>query len=175
MRKGKWNLFGNANYNYRENKSDLSLDRKFYDVNGDVASRSLSHSVFDGRNNNYGLKLGVDYYADKKNVFGVVLNGFAFWGYPQNRSTQTIYRPDGSIEATLNSNIPNESRFFNGSGNFNYKHTFDSTGRELSVDLDYVGYKNVTETLMFTDIYDGDNVKTGTLNLTGNIPSTISI
>ena len=32
------------------------------------------------RNNNHTLKIGMDYYADKKNVFGVVLNGFGFFG-----------------------------------------------------------------------------------------------
>jgi outer membrane receptor protein involved in Fe transport len=177
-RKGKINLFGNYSYNYREGKSDLEIDRKFFEKNGALNSTSASTNEFSLRNNNYTLKVGLDYYADKKNVIGVVLNGFAFFGRPRPTATQTIYRPDGSVESLLKSYTTNKITFYNYSANVNYKHTFDSTGREFTADLDYIGYSNGTKSLLTTDIYDGANLngpKVGNLTLSGDIPGIINI
>ena len=63
----------------------------------------------------------------------------------QTRGTEnltTIYRPDGTVNSQLLTlSTPND--YWNEfSGNANLKHTFDSTGRELTVDLDYSKYNN---------------------------------
>ncbi|MEO5683278.1 MAG: TonB-dependent receptor [Chitinophagaceae bacterium] len=175
-RKGKLNLFGNYNYNYREGKSDMELSRKFFEKNGDLNSVSNSVTQFNMRNNNHTLKVGMDYYADKKNVFGVVLNGFGFFGSPTPLSTQIISLPDGRVQSVLKSSTANDLTFYNYSGNFNYKHVFDTTGTELTADLDYIGYSNVSKSLLITDVYDGvSGGKTGNLTLRGDIPSEINI
>ncbi|MBC7848767.1 MAG: TonB-dependent receptor, partial [Chitinophagaceae bacterium] len=174
-RKGKLNLFGNYNYNYREGRSDMTMERKFYEKNGTLNSISNSNTEFNGLNNNHTVKLGLDFYADKKNVFGIVLNGFGFWGFPKPVSTQTISAPDGSVESVLKSITTNNLTFFNYSSNLNYKHTFDSTGRELTVDFDYIGYSNKSETVLRTDVYDGAGNNTGRLMLRGDIPGVINI
>ncbi len=175
-RKGKVNLFGNYNFNYREGKSDLQIDRKFFEKNGDLNSLSSSLTETNMRNNNHTLKIGLDYYADKKNVFGIVLNGFGFFGRPMPFSTQTIYLPNGSIQSVLRSVTTNQLNFFNYAGNFNYKHTYDTSGTELTADLDYLGYNNGSKSLLVTDVFDGaSGSKTGNLTLRGNIPSIINI
>jgi outer membrane receptor protein involved in Fe transport len=175
-RKGKWNLFANYNYNYREGKGMLDLTRRFFEKDGSLNSTSSSVTDFNFRNNNQTLKVGFDYYANKKNIFGVVLNGFGFFGRPAPYSLQAISRPDGSIESVLESNTINRNNFFNYSANFNYKHTFDSTGRELTADVDYVGYANNVKTSLVTTIYDGYGGNTlGHLTLLGDIPGFINI
>ncbi|MEP6725996.1 MAG: outer membrane beta-barrel family protein, partial [Bacteroidota bacterium] len=175
-RKGKLNLFGNYNFNYREGKADLLIDRKFFNKDGSLNSYSNSATEMNMRNNNHTLKIGIDYYADKKNVFGVVLNGFGFFGKPAPFSTQTIYLPDGTVQSILKSYTTNKLTFWNYSGNFNYKHTFDTLGTELTADLDYIGYSNGSKSLLVTDVYDGTTGgKTGNLTLKGNIPSIINI
>ncbi len=174
-RKGKLNLFGNYNYNYREGKSDLELTRKFFEKNGDLNSTSSSITYFNFRNNNHTLKVGFDYYADKNNVFGVVLNGFGFFGRPRPNSTQTIMLPDGTIQSVLRSATTNKLTFFNYSSNFNYKHTFDTLGTELTADLDYIGYSNGSKSLLITDVFDVNGVKKGNLTLQGDIPGIINI
>ncbi|HEX2684632.1 MAG TPA: outer membrane beta-barrel protein, partial [Ferruginibacter sp.] len=174
-RKGKWNLFGNYNYNYREGNGSLDLTRRFFEKDGSLNSTSATMTNFDFRNNNQTLKLGFDYYANKKNVFGIVMNGFGFFGRPLPYSLQTISRADGSTEQTLESRNTNKNNFFNYSANFNYKHTFDSTGRELTVDFDYIGYNNHAKTTLYTDIYDAGNNALGHLTLFGDIPGVINI
>lgn len=175
-RKGKWNLFGNYNFNYREGKGTLDLTRRFYNKDASLNSLSQSHSDFNFRNSNHTVKAGFDYYADKKNIFGIVLNGFGFFGRPTPLSTQAISLPDGTIQSVLESITTNKLNNFNYSANLNYKHTFDSTGRELSADLDYIGYTNSNKTTLVTDAYDnygGNNL--GTLTLKGDIPAIINI
>jgi len=175
-RKGKLNLFGNYNFNYREGKADLEIDRKFFNSDGSLNSSSYSTTEMNMRNNNHTLKIGMDYYADKKNVFGVVVNGFGFFGRPRPFSTQTISLPDGSVQSVLKSYTTNKLTFWNYSGNFNYKHTFDTSGTELTADLDYIGYSNGSKSLLVTDVFDGaTGDKSGNLTLQGNIPSIINI
>jgi iron complex outermembrane receptor protein len=174
-RKGKVNLFGNFNYNYREGKGELEFTRKFYEKTGQLNSISESYTAFNFRNNNYTAKIGADLYADKKNVFGIVLNGFAFFGRPQPLSAQVIKSPDGTIESSLNSSTVNKLSFYNYSGNVNYKHSFDSAGRELTADLDYIGYSNGSKSVLVSDFYDGTGVKQGNLTLRGDIPGDINI
>lgn len=175
-RKNKINLFGNYNANYREGKGALDINRRLYEKDGSLNSTSISATNFKFRNNNHTLKVGMDYYADKKNIFGIVLNGFAFFGRPVQPVEQAIIRPDGTVESVLESITFFRNNFFNYSANFNYKHLFDSAGREFTVDLDYVGYTNASKNTLTTlvrDDYHG-NV-TGKLVLRGDLPSTINI
>ncbi|WP_205511348.1 TonB-dependent receptor [Longitalea arenae] len=174
-RKGKWNLFANYNYNYREGRGSLELDRRFFEKDGSLNSTSFTNTQFIGRNNNQTIKAGFDYYANKKNVIGVALTGFGFFGRPYPTSSQTIFRPDGSIESVLESRIANRNNFFNYSANINYKHTFDSTGHELTADIDYIGYLNSARNTLYTSIYDNNGGALGGLTLSGDIPGLINI
>ncbi|OQP53326.1 hypothetical protein A4D02_21755 [Niastella koreensis] len=174
-RKGKWNLFGNYNYNYRENSGALDLTRRFYEKDGSLNSTSFTHTDFNFRNNNHTLKMGFDYYANKKNVIGIVMSGFGFFGRPTPTSNQVISQPDGSTESVLLSNNYNKNDFYNYSANINYKHSFDSSGRELTVDLDYMGYTNSAKNTLYTYIYDGMGNNLGNLTLYGDIPGVINI
>ncbi|HEY4150428.1 MAG TPA: TonB-dependent receptor [Chitinophagaceae bacterium] len=173
--KGKVNLFGSANYNHNEGKSDLVLTRNFFDKTGALNAVSNGVTKFNFGNNNYTLKTGIDYYADKKNVFGVVFTGFAFFGHPTPNSTQTLSNPDGSVQSVLQTLTQNKLIFHNYSANANYKHSFDSAGRELTVDLDYIGYNNTSKTLLATDVFDANNAPAGNLTLRGNAPGIINI
>ena len=62
------------------------------------------------------------------------------------------------------------------SSNFNYKHTFDSTGTELTTDLDYIHYNNRGDNKLTTESFDAHDVKTANdVILQGSIPSIIDI
>jgi iron complex outermembrane recepter protein len=175
-RKGKLNIFGNANYNYNENKSTLTITRNVYEKTGNIDVTSIQNTIFDGRNNNYTLKLGLDFYQNKNTTWGIVLNGFKFFGRPRNASTQTLRKPDGSIDFLLLSNSSTKLNFGNYSGNINFKHRFDSTGKELTVDVDYVGYSNHNKSLLITDSYDEPGgITTSHSELKGDIPGMINI
>lgn len=175
-KKNKVNLFGNFVYNYREGRGSLDIVSRYYENNTQIDSLNLVNTAFRFCNNNYTVKLGMDYTPDKKNAFGIVLNGFLFSGHPTPFTRTAFSTLDGKIFSSLNSKTVNDLSWKNFSTNFNYKHTFDSTGTELTLDLDYAGYKNVSDQLLSTGFFDGNNNQTSdSMFLRGHLPSNISI
>ena len=175
-RKNKINLFSNLIYNYREGRGKLDLTRKYYADGKQIDSLNTVNSMFRFRNNNYTVKLGMDYFADSKNVFGVVVNGFLFAGRPTPTTYTRFSDLQENVFSRLDSRIKNELAWKNFSANLNYKHTYDSSGKEFTADLDYAIYGNTSEQMMSTGFFDGDYRQTAdSLYLKGHLPSTIAI
>jgi outer membrane receptor protein involved in Fe transport len=175
-RKNKINFFGNYNPNFNRSKGYLQLNRKFIDDNGNTTGYSDVITNFRFGNFNQTLKLGLDYFANKKNTFGVVVSGFMFKGHPTPVTTTTVSDENHLPSFELVSLTENKIKFKNFTSNFNYRHLFDTTGRELTVDLDYVLYDNTSNMLLTTDFYDGAGQQMADeLLLRGHLPSLINI
>lgn len=175
-RKNKVNIFGSYNPNINRGRNELKLNRKFYNPDGTLDSYADLNTTFKGKNKNHSAKLGADYFIDSKNVIGVVFTGFGFFGHPMPSTVSSIYNPDGTLQSSLFSNTENSLVFRNYTTNVNYKHTFDSTGKELTVDLDYVKYNNVSDMLLNTEAQDHLGNKMGDpVLLKGHLPSNIDI
>lgn len=175
-KKNKVNFFGNFVYNYREGRGMLDITSRYYRDNKQIDSINKVNTYFRFRNNNYTLKLGMDYTINKKNVLGIVLNGFLFAGRPTPLTYTTYSDLQGNVFSRLNSLTTNKLAWNNFGSNLNYKHTFDSTGTELTVDLDYSHYKNVSDQLLSTGFFDGNYNKTAdSMFLKGHLPSAINI
>ena len=176
-RNDKLNIFGGYNGGKFEGFNRLSIDRKFYEndnttLKGLSDQRSRPH--FKGIYNN--MKLGIDYNFSKKTVAGIVLNGGLSNNDESPMSTSYVRQPDGSVDYRIFSRGNNERRFSNFTSNFNLKHTFDSTGREISVDLDFANYNNKNKTELNTQSFDAGGSKLGNdVILRGDIPSDIKI
>ncbi|MFT3751215.1 MAG: TonB-dependent receptor [Agriterribacter sp.] len=174
-RKNKINIFGNYNPNFNKGRNELNIKRNFYNTDGSLSSKTDMSTSFKGRNNNHSIKLGADYFIDKKNVIGVVFTGFGFFGNPNPSTITNIYNPDGSIQSGLYSITENNMKFRNYTANVNYKHTFDSTGKEFSADLDYVKYDNVSDMLLTTYPRDYNDKLGDPVLLKGHLPANINI
>lgn len=173
-RNNKLNVFGGYNAGTWEGFNKLNIDRKLYE-NGVVARTvdQVSRPHFKGVYHN--IKAGIDYNFSKRDVAGIVVNTNFNHG-DENPFSRTNIRDDvGNITSKLVSVGDNTRRSSNVSTNFNYKHTFDSTGREITADLDYVYYNNKSNTELTTLSYDPDDIKKGDAILRGTIPSVINI
>ena len=175
-RKGKVNFFGNYNPNVFRGRNSQSLYRNFYDEQTGALTGSLDQQVnFKFGNNNHTLKLGADFFADKKNTFGIVASGFQFMGHPTPVTIATSSNAAGQVRSTMISNADNDISFKNFTGNINWRHQFDTTGKELTADLDYVTYSNLTDMILSTTPYDGRGLAGTPLLLQGHLPSHINI
>jgi hypothetical protein len=174
-RKNKINFFGNYNPNVFQGMNRLSLDSRFLDDNMNTTGYNFTETRFKFGNNNHTLKLGLDWYANKNNVFGIVVSGFTFSGHPTPISVSDLVDENKLLENRLISSTDNDLKFQNGTLNLNWKHTFDTTGRELTADFDYVVYSNVSDMLLKTDFYNSSLQRTGTSYLKGHLPSDINI
>ncbi len=175
-RKNKTNLFGNIVYNHREGKGLLDLRRRVYMNDRPSDTLQLVNTLFNFTGNNYTAKMGMDYTASKKNVFGIVLNAFMFSGRPKPTTSTTFANTKGEVFSRINSVTTNQIDWNNFSTNLNYKHTYDSSGRELTADIDYALYKNVNEQFLSTGFFTADHQPTSdSLYLKGHLPSDIHI
>jgi len=175
-RKNKFNFFGNYNPNVYNGRGNLDIERRFFDNNDNIAGYSDIATRFKFGNNNHSLKVGVDFFADKKNTFGVVASGFMFNGHPTPVTVNTLSDANHEETSSMVSLTENKIDFNNFSGNFNYRHVFDTAGTELTVDLDYIGYRNTSDMLLTTEFYDNMHQQSSDpLLLKGHLPSDINI
>lgn len=175
-RKNKINFFGNYNPNAFRGRSQLEINRIKLDNDKKILGYNDVLTQFKFGNNNHTLKLGLDFYADKKNTFGIVVSGFTFSGHPTPRTITSTHDENYNLLSRMVSQTDNRLNFKNLSTNINYRHQFDSAGRELTADLDYIVYDNVSSMTLTTDFFDGNGQPFGNqLILNGRLPSSIKI
>jgi iron complex outermembrane receptor protein len=175
-RKNKINFFGNYNPNFFRGRSQLEINRIKLDQDKKVLGYNDVLTQFKFGNNNHTLKLGLDYFIDKKNTIGVVASGFMFAGHPTPVTITSTHDEQYNLLSRMVSKTENRTKFKNFTSNINYRHQFDSTGRELTADLDFIAYDNTARMTLTTDFYDGVGQPAGNqLILKGHIPSQISI
>jgi hypothetical protein len=153
----------------------MQFDSRFINNQKETIGLGKTETRFLFGNFNQTLKLGLDWYANKKNVFGVVVSGFDFDGNPEPSTVADLYKPNGQLRQRLLSYTDNDITFRNFTTNLNWKHTFDSTGRELTVDADYSLFRNKTAMMLTTDYYDSSLAYRGRTFLRGLLPSAIDI
>ncbi|HTI93066.1 MAG TPA: TonB-dependent receptor [Puia sp.] len=176
-RDGKANFFVNGGYSRWEGFQHLDITRKYLD--GDAAK--TINSIFTQTtemhflNPEMNLKLGMDYYVTPKTTVGFVVSGFR--NKEQNRSSSNIrlMDPHYNVDSFVYSPSTNNTTWKNGSANINFRHQFDSAGRELTADLDYVRYSSGSDQYFDNITYTPDMQKKNETVLTGNLPSVINI
>jgi len=127
----KLNVFGNYNYNRGLNENFMNLYRSLldtlFDQKGSMRNRNESH----------GFKVGADYFINKKNTIGVMVNGNISDNSMGNISRTPIsYLPTGVVNRILVADNSSVSNRDNANFNLNYRYA-DTAGRELNVDADY--------------------------------------
>ncbi len=175
-RKNKINFFGNYNPNINNGKSELTINRTKLDQDKKVLGYNDVLTRFRFGNKNHTLKLGMDYFIDKKNTIGFVVSGFSFAGHPTPKTVTSTHDENHQLLSQMVSLTSNKLRFQNLTSNINFRHVFDSAGTELTADADYILYGNTSNMTLTTDFYNGNGQPVGSpLILKGHLPSDISI
>ncbi|WP_153796666.1 outer membrane beta-barrel family protein [Foetidibacter luteolus] len=176
-RTGKVNFFTNYSHYWGKGWGKLELTRKFIDQqNGDLLSIFRQTAERTPNYQNHSYKIGADYFASKKTTIGFVVNGYYNPGQNRNSNVTNIYDAYDKLEKqTLAENISKE-KWSNIGGNLNLKHTFDTTGTEITADLDYMTYDNNMDQLFNNYFYNqsGGKIQPDEI-LRGTLPSNIHI
>lgn len=136
-RNNGWNWFGNASMGQRPNMERNYLLRKFtaQQENWEQSFR------YANQNKNAQIKGGVDWYYSPKTTFGILLSGGYNYNSLSDGLNQTVQmNSQNEVLSRLDTYNSLENPFFNYAANFNFKHTYDSTGRELTIDLDHARF-----------------------------------
>lgn len=139
------NLFGTYNFASMDRGQYMIIDREV--SNSNVKTFFGQEGGFLRKNDNNNFKAGIDFFLNKNNTIGVLVNGFHNAGNELYNNTTLIgssfSKPDSSVIAINDGN----SRYRSMAYNLNYKSVLDTSGKELSVDLDYSRYNGNERTL----------------------------
>ena len=171
----KFNFFTNASYNVNNSYQDLTINRKYYSAQGDLNTAFTQNTFIKKAHSGANVKLGMDYYINKKATLGVVLSGFD--NLEKESSDNKARLSDGNAQLLniVNAYSPSKRNFLNGSVNVNYDYKIDSTGKDLTFNADYIYYDSKLEQNLLSNTYLGDNTFVGRTNLVSNLPSNIDI
>jgi iron complex outermembrane recepter protein len=175
-RDGKFNFFLNTGYSHWEGFQDMTIGRKYLDadsktINSIFSQKSDMHFI----NPEFNVKFGMDYYMTQKTTVGFVVSGFRNTETDHSQSNIQLLSPTYVLDSIVESPNTNKTTWKNGSVNLNFRHTYDSTGRELSADLDYVRYSSVSNQYFDNLTYNPDMILLDQNILTGHLPSAINI
>lgn len=136
-RKNKVNLFGNYNFSDNGRLSNLNLNRA---VNyQDTVTRFNQLNDWNNRRSSNSLKGGMDYFINKNNTIGILVNAYS--NRNESKSINYTSRKNNFNQSEIINVLGNRTEeYSNVAYNFNYKGTLDTSGKELSVDLDYSNY-----------------------------------
>ena len=174
-RNDKLNLFGSYDGGQWEGLGILSIDRNFY-KNSSFSGSSDQSTERHNKSNWNNVKLGLDYNFSKKDVAGIVIRGNINPWKNWQKSYSNLRDVDGHVNTLFLSDAYNANETKNINTNFNYKHSFDSTGKELTVDLDQGYYTSNGTKFLTTRVFDAGNEQKGNpILLEGELPSVIKI
>ena len=175
-RDGKTNFFLNAGYARWEGFQHLSITRKYLDADDKTINSIFTQETeMHFTNPSMNLKFGMDYYVTPKTTIGFVVSGFQNKEQNLGNSNIKLLDPHYTLDSVVYSPSTNNTTWKNGSANLNFRHTFDSAGRELTADLDYVHYSSISDQYFDNLTFAPNMSKLGESVLTGNLPSVINI
>ena len=174
-RNGNYNAFVNYSFNKNNSFQELRIHRTYKDNSG-TATAMFDQTAFMPRTNtNHNLKFGMDFFLTKKTTLGFVASGFISPEDQKNFNTSYLKNANGAVDSIVASTSRNIEKWKNGSLNVNFRHQYDSTGRELTADLDYSKYSNRSDQKFVNASYDPDWIKKGQTDLISNLPVDINI
>lgn len=134
-RNKKVNLFGNYSYSKGLNENIIVLNRT-------VADSSFNQKgVITMDNESHNFKAGADYFIDKKNTLGIMVNGTLSDPSVNNYGrTPIVYMPTGAVNRILIAN--NTSILKRNNVNLNANYTYTAGSKSLSVNADH-GYYDI--------------------------------
>ncbi len=171
----KLNVFGNYNYVHRKDFNNLDIYREFLEGNT-VTGVYDQQNRFKFQINNHSVRVGADYFITPKTIVGVVASGFSSDFNRTNTNSSAGINSQGQIDSTfITTAIVGHDRS-NNALNFNFKHTIDSTGREITADLDYITYQNADLQNFTTNTYNpGGEIRRNPYLLYGTLDGNLSI
>jgi iron complex outermembrane recepter protein len=158
FRNKKWNVFTTDAFSSPKSFTNFHINRKFFASAGGPVESVFDQNTFTRQpQQSFNQRTGVDYYAGKKTVLGVLFNTTFYKGTRDGLSDANITNPDGSPRfKNSTANLLKDKRY-NLLGNFNIKHTFDSTGKELTADIDLGRFNARPKQDIFINTFDVNN------------------
>lgn len=176
-KQGKVNVFTNVSHGKAKGFETLTIQRNLRNSNTTILENYFDQRADMIRNSNsLNGKIGMDYFANKKTTFGIVVNGFTNSNTTNNSNNTQIFTAKNDFESVTKADVRNKSNWKNFSTNLNFRRVFDSTGKELTSDFDYIAYNATNSQLLISSYFNetGNALKKAD-TLQGALPQNITI
>ncbi|MBS1741602.1 MAG: TonB-dependent receptor [Bacteroidetes bacterium] len=174
-RNGKFNLYSTVSANYRKNDRHLDISRIYLNEDNSVKAIFSQNTTDKRENYNFNAKLGMDYYASKKTTFGIVLTGYTTPRVQKGNSFSYPRSSAGILDSIVTATNSEDSKWKNAAINLNFIHNFDSTGRQITADVDFLQYSSDKDQQFDNVIYNADFTQRYSDRLLGELPATLKI
>lgn len=151
-RNKKVNLFGNYNYAYRMNLNHLILDRNFYSA-GVYSGGDLKDNYAKRPSNFHAFRGGADFFLSKKDILGFVITHNNGSAESNTNNNSIVLNSTKQAASTFKTIATSENVNKNTVANINYKHSFNTTGKELTADIDYGEFRSTAISSTGTKYY----------------------
>lgn len=149
----KINVFGSYNYSDRLNFNKLNLVREFFEAGQSIGAYDQRNFLLHPFKFHSG-RVGLDFFSGKKTIFGAVLGGSWNAFNPNGENTSDVLNGNGEKISAFTTGNQSQDRRRSYTANFNFKHTLDDKGKELTADADYMFFGSNSEQLFTTNYYD---------------------
>jgi hypothetical protein len=151
-RKNKVNLFATYSVNYKK-EAHLFYDKRDININ-DTLSHYYQHNPSTDRNLSNTLKAGLDYFINDKNTLTYTFSGSQDWGRmnstSDSRNMFADFSPKSNYLSSTNNNGLNTAII----NDINYLKKYDSTERELMIDLSHTYVQGKSNDYLASKAYD---------------------
>ncbi len=151
----KLNVFGSASYNYIDWLNNIIVRRDFYEA-GNYSGSYDQDNFIKRKYDIAGVRAGVDYYANAKTIIGVLVNGSLNYARRSSNNQSKVLDQNQQLSSIFTTLANGSEKFRNLVTNVNFKHSFDTTGREITVDLDYARFIQDWAAGYLSNYYDKD-------------------
>lgn len=152
-RNKKTSFYGSYSNRFGKSTSFINLNRTQNEINFNARSSSINGT----KSNN--LRLGFDYYANKKSTYGIIVTG-NFYNADNKTDSRTPIKPLSEQNPTEILISGNDSDIKNSNiyTNLNYKFK-DTLGHALDINLDYGKYNSYRLQLQPNRYFNGDETQ----------------
>ena len=150
------NLFGSYNYVSRWEFNDLDIYRTF-NRDGAVTGIDDQENYFKFLVKTHTYRAGLDYNISPKTVIGIVGSGFNLGLDRTSTNRSVLLNPSSVPQSSSVTGADTETDRFNPALNLNFKQTLDTSGMEITADLDYAKYNFGDEQNYRSRYYDVNN------------------
>ena len=171
----KFNFFSNLSWNQNNSYQDLTINRTYFTPSGVFNSSFTQNSYIKREADGLNLRVGADYYINKKSTAGIVLSGFENRTFSPVENRSKVINSSTQVDSTVFATNPGDRKWRNGSINLNYTYKIDNKGKELSANADYVYYKaDITQNLESFN-FTPSNILSSKSTLQSLLPATLKV
>lgn len=171
----KIRIYGSGSYATQKNLTDLYIFRDYKNEDGSTKSLFHQNTIMEREVNTGNAKIGMDYYASEKTTWGVSVTGLTRSGTDKSDGSSRLTNRFSVLDSTIVADNKEKNKFSNFGVNLNYSHDFDTIGKKITADVDFLTYADDTDQRYRNYIYQPDNSLSNSDESTGKLPSKINI